>query len=1095
MSHSSTHETSQSEESSILEVSGGSIADRVAALQRSGSENWKKRLGGRPPVKEDAVSTPISRPKEKSPPNENRLRLLDRIIQLGAAQDQWRNRVEHKDAVQFTVAGKMEQVQYSPQGSPVLSRKKYTPKPVKIRSKTTNIEDLQVSQNQTLSFSPCGLSKSASSLITSCYSSEPEKEKTQKITCVSIPKLDDEGFCSFFKSVKNKMETESARLRDEVFFTLVSAESHELLSCRKGVKFQRKHLSSKNPLRLLSSRPDIRQSYDEVYMGVAERELERMKLERLAKGSSLALSALAGLASTEDFKSVALKKSTKSDDNASVALIQVKGRRYAQARLVQPLGSSMNHGDSYVLVSPNQVYCWQGAFSNVIERAKALEVAALIQSSKDLGYRGQNELILIDEEKEPDDEKKQMFFETLAMKADDIRIAGSPEEDELYEAAVVSTNAVYTLGNDELVPSDEHCGNLPKIEMLHTEKIFVFDFGAEMYVWLGKLASPELRKAAMTLGKELWEQGYSYPDCDINPLNPTFDGPVKNQDSKRPPWTIFAKSTQHMEPVLFKAKFFDWPNMRSLITQKKQPSFEDSKVNSICDLKPCDVQEMLNQEPEEPDMILENSHLGRGVEYFNEEDRRRFRITTISTKMWHISEYSYKALPEESWGQFHDCDTYVVRWHYMISNIGRTLHGTTSRHSFVGRKRWAYFFWQGEDSSINEKGASALMTVELNQEKGPHVRVISSKEPPCFLNVFNGQMVVYKGKREESPDEDSEWRLFMLRGEMRSESFLFEVECSSKSLRSRTSFVLVNIYSGAIYIWHGCKSSKYSREFAVACTSKLVIRFPDEMGFYPGVQCSTEEIEEGEEPKFFWKALGCTDRSMYLSLLESEYSFEFTPRLFYLTSMSGSLCAKQIVSPYFTREHFCPFPYLQSDLKNASQPALFLLDNDNEVFLWQGWFPSKSKETTNLATGSAKVRWDADRRSAMETALQYCQAKNDSEVPKAYVIVAGSEPLVFTNLFPDWTEWSDIGDLECEEDGEKPSKLVFVQEALSQLSRDRYTLKELQQHPRPEGVNPMRMESYLTNEEFQEVLGMSKEEFYNLPSWKQSEIKKAKELF
>lgn len=92
---------------------------------------------------------------------------------------------------------------------------------------------------------------------------------------------------------------------------------------------------------------------------------------------------------------------------------------------------------------------------------------------------------------------------------------------------------------------------------------------------------------------------------------------------------------------------------------------------SISDLKPCDFNSLLENEVEEPDTILENSHIGRGLEYHDEKERRHFRISTISLKMWHISEFEYKVLPEESWGQFHNSDTYVVRWQYMISNTGK----------------------------------------------------------------------------------------------------------------------------------------------------------------------------------------------------------------------------------------------------------------------------------------------------------------------------------------------------------------------------------------------------------------------------------------
>ncbi|GFO43324.1 supervillin [Plakobranchus ocellatus] len=144
----------------------------------------------------------------------------------------------------------------------------------------------------------------------------------------------------------------------------------------------------------------------------------------------------------------------------------------------------------------------------------------------------------------------------------------------------------------------------------------------------------------------------------------------------------------------------------------------------IAELKPFDAAQMLPLNTSPVTLKLDGAHVGRGVKW--SEDMQGFiktqEIVTLEVTVWHVLEYEHCKLPELSRGQFHEGDTYVVRWQYMITNANlKSLKGSAARNSLTGRERCAYFFWQGNSSTINEKGASALMTVELDEERGPQV--------------------------------------------------------------------------------------------------------------------------------------------------------------------------------------------------------------------------------------------------------------------------------------------------------------------------------------------------------------------------------------
>nr|CAD7587262.1 unnamed protein product [Timema genevievae] len=1014
--------------------------------------------------------------------------LADRLEKLDQARQGWKKRVEPTDAVKFSVAGKMgleNKVDTPPLAtfSPA-DRKKRTPKQRRFRS--------SLSQRQEVASTPSSPQKELTpSFIRSISAPGGDENDLSSVgreaACngmkVQVPRADDETFTAFFRSIssEHQVQQECVEIKDEDLDHVIS-KSSQLLVYKRNVKIHRRHAGTRNPIKALASRTDIQDEYMEIQTGLAEKELRRIQVEKLSKNCNFAVEALAGLASKEDFTAVALKKASPSSaimlPYKDVMLLHVKGRRHVQTRLVEPSVASVNRGDSYVLVAPGQVYHWVGKYSNVIERSRGAEVALHIQQKKDLGCSGASSVITLGEEKTAgfNSSHSANFWRLLGGDESSKAVeAGHPDEDELYESCLIDTNMVFEVVNDELVPVEEYWGTIPKIKMLDPSKILVFDYGSELYVWSGKTAPLGQRRVAKRLAQELWEDGYDYSDCDVCPLSVTellganrTGSTVSKQSSTRPPWALLAKVTQHMETILFREKFLDWPDFTRVIRIKGCDD-EDKQTDAGMDLKPCDAKLMLEPNLTEPDMELEGNHLGRGTKYFDEETHRHYEITTQSVTMWHILEFEYTQLPQISLGQFHSGDSYVVRWRYVVTVTGRELNGQPSRHSAVGRDRCAYFCWQGSDASLNEQGAAALLTVELDEELGPQVRVVQGAEHPVFLHLFQGSMVIHSGKREGSdPYQRKGWRLYICQGTDKVEAALVQVQCSGRSLRSRSSLVLVNSSRGTVFVWHGAKTCAHTKKIAMSSAEQLKKR-PIEMEFPSEVDIVISELNEGSESKDFFKALGGNNRHLYVSLRHERRSYTHTPRMFHLGSLSGTFIATEVLCPHRKTEIPVPYPFLQADLYSASQPALFLLDNHHELWLWQGWWPAHNEESDgdnkNLR-GSRAVLWQAERRAAMQTALDYWGLKHGNSRPRAYLVWAGLEPLAFTNLFPIWSDRDDIAELNIS-DGKKPGELLSVEAELARLTRSTYPAAQLLQRPLPDGVDPTRLEFYLDPNHFQ----------------------------
>uniref|UniRef100_A0A671MUC0 Advillin-like n=1 Tax=Sinocyclocheilus anshuiensis TaxID=1608454 RepID=A0A671MUC0_9TELE len=349
-----------------------------------------------------------------------------------------------------------------------------------------------------------------------------------------------------------------------------------------------------------------------------------------------------------------------------------------------------------------------------------------------------------------------------------------------------------------------------------------------------------------------------------------------------------------------------------------------------------------------------------------------------------------------------------------------------------GRNSYILYMWKGRHASQDEVTASAYQAVTLDQQYGGQ---------PVQVRVSMGKeprhfMAIFRGKMVIFEGGTSRKSAPEPEPPVR----LFQI-CGSHPTNSKAIEVpalVASLNSNDVFL---LKSQNGIYLWYGKGSSGDERAMAKEVASFIGRGSSEEIMAEGQEPNEFWEILGgkgpyASDRRL------QQVTLDHQPRLFECSNKTGQFIATEVTQ------------FTQDDLR---EDDVMLLDTWDQVFLWIG-------------TEANEV----ERKESVTTCQEYLRTHPGSRDPDTPVIMVkqGFEPPTFTG---------------CQHLHQRFNKTIsqYAPEMLiNKLSGEL-----------PENVDPAHKERHLSDEDFQTVLGISREEFDSLPQWKQTTIKKEKGLF
>lgn len=804
-----------------------------------------------------------------------------------------------------------------------------------------------------------------------------------------------------------------------------------------------------------------------------------------------------------------------------------KGKRVVRMKQVPFSRSSLNHDDVFILDTKDKIYQFNGANSNIQERAKSLEV---IQFLKEKYHEGTCDVAIVDDgnlQAESDSGSFWVLFGGFAPISKKV----ITEDDIVPEKTPPKLSSIT---DGQVSPVD---GELSK-SSLENNKCYLLDCGAEVFVWIGRVTQLEERKAAIQTAEEYLVS------------------------ENRPKATRVTRVIQGYETHSFKSNFDSWPSGSA-----PAPEEGRGKVAALLKQQGAGVKGASKSVPvieEVPPLLEEGGKL----------------------EVWCINGSAKTPVPKEDIGKFYSGDCYVVLYNYHSherrddyylcwwigkdsieeDQITAARLASTMCNSLKGRPVLGRVFQGKEppqfvaifqpmlvlkgglssgyknyiaDKGLNDETYTAdsvalirLSGTSVHNNKAVQVDAVPSSlnSNECFLLQSGSSLFSWHGNQSSYEQQQLAAKVaeFLKPGATvkhtkegtESSAFWFALggkqSYTSKKVAPEVSrdphlfaysfnkgkFEVEEIYNFAqddlltedvllldthseVFVWVGQSADSKEKQSAFEIGQKYVEMAASLEGLSPNVPLY--KITEGNEPCFFttffsWdpakaSAHGNSFQKKVMLLFGVGHASENQQRSNGAggpTQRASALAAlnSAFSSPSPPKSGSAPRPAGASQASSQRAAAIAALSNvltAEKKQSSESGSPVQSNRSSPVRSSRSSPVRSVDSGPA-ESDLSTAEVQDSEKVsePKEIVEPAetnGSEP-------------------EQDEGGNESGQAIFSYEQLKAKSDNPVT-----------GIDFKRREAYLSDEEFMSVLGMKKEAFYKLPKWKQDMHKRKTDLF